>query len=213
MDAVIQKASSLLGIGKTEFLSAFERAKDETKKLLRGTASSHSRLLYFQRTIEYLEHRTQLLHTLDLEQTYWRTFLANCILFPGLVVFLQYLKERNITTAIVTDLTSQIQFRKIIYFGLESYFDYVVTSEESGLDKPDLLPFRLMLDKIKITPDSIWMIGDSAEIDVIGAKKAGMVAIQKIHSGVKKGTGAGKAEFSFKNYSQLHEMVKKLAEK
>ena len=57
--------------------------KRQVKRQLGHTASSHSRLLYFQRGIEMLGRKTQLLITLDLEQTYWRTFLSHCELFPG----------------------------------------------------------------------------------------------------------------------------------
>ena len=76
---------------------------------------------------------------LDLEQTYWRTFLINCKLFSGVLDFVQLLKSKGIATANITDLTAQIQFRKLVYFGLDEYFDYVVTSEEAGKDKNMLL--------------------------------------------------------------------------
>jgi len=210
LEAVARKASLMLGVSRDRFISAFRRAREETKKRLEHTASSHSRLLYFQRTIEILTGKTQLLFTLDLEQTYWRTFLSRCVLFPGLLDFLEVLKKEGVATAIVTDLTSQIQFRKIIYFDLEQYFNYVVTSEESGLDKPDLLPFRLILEKLNIPPRDIWMIGDSAGNDVRGAKRAGMFAIQKLHAGVKKGTGESRADYYFRNYSQILSVFRKL---
>ena len=66
-------------------------------------------------------------------------------LFPNVRELLTELNKYKIKTAIITDLTSQIQFRKIIFFGLEQYFDYVVTSEESGFDKPSKYPFELAL--------------------------------------------------------------------
>ena len=44
-------------------------------------------------------------------------------------------------------------FRKIIFFGLEQYFDYVVTSEEAGIDKPSKAPFELALKKLDLLPD------------------------------------------------------------
>ena len=33
----------------------------------------------------------------------------------------------SIPMVIVTDLTAQVQFRKIVYFGLDHRFDFVVT--------------------------------------------------------------------------------------
>ena len=46
-------------------------------------------------------------------------------------------------STIVTDLTAQIQFRKIVYFGLDHYFDHMVTSERQ-YDKPREEPLRLL---------------------------------------------------------------------
>ena len=79
INAVSEKAENILGINKKEFENAYEISKKDIKAKLGATASSHSRLLYFQRTIEHLGLRTRILLTLDLEQTYWRTFLANAL--------------------------------------------------------------------------------------------------------------------------------------
>jgi HAD superfamily hydrolase (TIGR01549 family) len=184
-NAVRDKATSLLGVSTQEFDEAFSKARQRVKDRLKGTASSHSRLLYFQSTLEILGMHTQILLTLDLEQTYWSTFLANAQLFQGVKEFISQLKSDGIVTANITDLTSQIQFRKVVYFGLDELFDYVVTSEEAGRDKPDIAPFEIALAKIGFEPSEIWMIGDNPISDIEGAALAGMTPIQKKHKGVK----------------------------
>ena len=75
--AVRKKVNRLFGISSLDFDVAFKTARTEIKAQLGSTASSHSRLLYFQRLLEVLGFKAQLLTALDLEQTYWRTFLAN----------------------------------------------------------------------------------------------------------------------------------------
>ena len=182
--AVEVKACDLLGISLEKFNKAFITARLEVKVQLNKTASSHSRLLYYQRTIEILGLNTQILMTLDLEQTYWRTFLANCRLFPEVKEFILDLKNEGVVIAIITDLTAQIQFRKIIYFGLDSYFDYVVTSEEAGADKPSRAPFEIALKKLQIPSEDIWMIGDDSNSDIMGASQFNMLTLQKKHQGV-----------------------------
>ena len=182
--AVEDKVEKQLGIDKETFRVAFSEARQDIKARLGNVASSHSRLLYLQKTIEKLELGTRILTTLDLEQTYWRTFLVNCRLFPGVLDFIQLLKSKGIATANITDLTAQIQFRKLVYFGLDELFDYVVTSEESGADKPDIRPFEVALEKLQIKPEKIWMIGDNPKNDMAGAAKLGMIKIQKNHHGV-----------------------------
>ena len=82
LQSVFKKAEILLDINRNLFEEKFKEARLEIKKRICNQASSHSRLLYIQRTIELLGFKTQLLLTLDLEQTYWRTFLQSCKLFP-----------------------------------------------------------------------------------------------------------------------------------
>jgi putative hydrolase of the HAD superfamily len=203
-NAVITKAETILGINKNLFIKALDSSKKEIKSRLGDTASSHNRLLYYQRAIEILGMKTQIFISLDLEQTYWRTFLSHCKLFDGVVGFIKLLKMHNITTAIITDLTAQIQFRKIVYFGLDDLFDYIVTSEESGYDKPHKVSFELALDKIN-TSGAIWMIGDSCNADMIGASEFNMIKMQKIHKGVKK---CNQADFFIHNYDDFISKIK-----
>lgn len=202
--AVEEKVEKLLGIDKAMFRNIFKEAREEIKSRLGNVASSHSRLLYMQRTIEKLHFGTRILLTLDLEQTYWRTFLSNCKLFPGVLEFIHILKSKGIVTANITDLTAQIQFRKLVYFGLDEFFDYVVTSEEAGADKPDKRPFEVALEKLQLEPENIWMIGDNYINDMIGAHNAGMKKIQKIHAGVQVNmSNEAKPDIMFKQYNEL----------
>lgn len=174
MKAVFIKLQKLVGLEQSETSVVFDEARRQIKNQLENTASSHSRLLYFQRLIELLGMGTRISLALDLEQTYWRTFLTNAQLFDGVLDFLQVLKSKGVMTANVTDLTAQIQFRKMVYFNLGEYFDYIVTSEESGEDKPSPNSYRLAFDKLKIEPYEAWMIGDDVVNDMFGAKKFGL---------------------------------------
>ena len=207
--SVVKKATNIFGISENEFTQAFEGSRLEIKERLGDTASSHSRLLYFQRTIECLGMGTRILTALDLEQTYWRTFLANAKLFPGVEIFIKTLKQKGIKTANITDLTAQIQFRKMVYFGLDEYFDYVVTSEESSRDKPHIDSFKLALEKLNIPANKIWMIGDDFESDIVGAANVGMVTIQRKCKNTAVNTVSGKRpDISFFNYNELLKIVK-----
>jgi len=206
--AVEQKIKNILGISKEDFGEAFKEAREEIKIRLGDVASSHSRLLYMQATLEKLELGTRILLTLDLEQTYWRTFLNNCRLFPDVLSFIQLLKSKGIVTANITDLTAQIQFRKLVYFGLDELFNYVVTSEEAGRDKPDKKPFELALKKLKVDPKNVWMIGDDPKNDMAGADQMGMVKIQKKHEGVQIAlTGPESADLVFNSYDELINLI------
>ena len=117
----------------------------------------------------------------------------------------------GIPTAIVTDLTAQIQFRKIVYFGLDHYFDHIVTSEEAGYDKPHEEPFALALDKMQPKGRCIWMVGDNPLNDIQGAREAiNAVTLQKLHKGIKLGEGSAQPDASFKNFYELKDLLSKL---
>lgn len=209
--AAVEKAVKLLNVRPDNFETAFDAARREVKDLLGATASSHSRLLYFQRTVENLGFKTQILATLDLEQTYWRTFLANAVLFEDAADFIQDLRSYRIPLGVVTDLTAQIQFRKLVYFGLDDVFDYIVTSEEAGHDKPHLAPFQQIDKKLGSHGAETWIIGDSLEKDIVGGKQAlNATTLQKRHQGIDIGNGTGGADLVFDTFSELRAFTQKL---
>ena len=209
---MLSSCFSSFSISPEEFDNAFNEARNHVKNRLQNTASSHSRLLYLQRMLEIMELGSQVLLALDFEQTYWRTFLSNAILFDGVKELLDDIRLLGIPTAIVTDLTAQIQFRKVVYFGLDHYFDYIVTSEEAGFDKPHKAPFNIALEKMQVKGNRIWMIGDNPINDIFGAKKCiDATTLQKVSSDTPEGIGECVPHASFKNYSELRSLIMKIA--
>ena len=212
MRAVQQKVTTTFSIAEADFDKAFDEARKQVKNRLKHTASSHSRLLYLQRMLEIMGLGSQVLLALDFEQTYWRTFLSNAILFEGVKDVLDDLRLLGIPTAIVTDLTAQIQFRKVVYFGLDHYFDYIVTSEEAGHDKPHRAPFQIAIEKMRPKSDCIWMIGDNPINDIKGAREMiNAVTLQKVHTGTKVGEGPCAPDAIFSEFKELRALIKKLA--
>lgn len=160
-----------LGISGERFDEYFAHARALVKRILGETASAHSRLLYFQRMLELLGMKSDVVTALDCEQTYWRTFLSEARLFPSVKETLLLIRSLGLPIILVSDLTAQIQFRKIVYFGLENVIDYIVTSEEAGLDKPNAAIFAIASEKAGLSKtDRIWMFGDEYEKDGVGAK-------------------------------------------
>lgn len=210
--AVRRKVATTFSIDPEDFDKAFKEARKQIKARLKHTASSHSRLLYLQRMLEIMGLGSQVLWALDFEQTYWRTFLSNAILFEEVKELLDDVRLLGIPTAIVTDLTAQIQFRKVVYFGLDHYFDFIVTSEEAGFDKPHEAPFQIALEKMRPKGSCVWMIGDNPVNDIRGAReKINAVCLQKIHPGVEIGTNENRPDASFCDYSELRNLVANLA--
>ncbi|CCN47652.1 putative haloacid dehalogenase-like hydrolase [Vibrio nigripulchritudo MADA3029] len=213
-NAVRKKVVATFSITEEQFDAAFKESRKQVKDRLGHTASSHSRLLYLQRMLEILGLGSQVLLALDFEQTYWRTFLSHAILFDEVKELLDDLRLLGIPTAIVTDLTAQIQFRKVVYFGLDHYFDFIVTSEEAGFDKPHAAPFEIALEKMRPKGNCIWMIGDNPVNDIRGAREQlGAVTLQKIHHGTPVGVGANTPDAAFHDFGQLRHLISKVENK
>ncbi len=211
LQAIREKMVRTCTIAPEDFDKAFKEARRQIKAQLKHTASSHNRLLYLQRMLEIMGLGSQVLLALDFEQTYWRTFLSNAILFDGVKDLLEDIRLLGIPTAIVTDLTAQIQFRKMVYFGLDHYFDYIVTSEEAGFDKPHEAPFRIAVAKMQPKGDCVWMIGDNSESDIRGARKAiNAVTIQKCHDEVIVGENESQPDASIHQFKELRQLLQNI---
>ena len=200
-----------LSLSDLQFEEIYIKSRKIIKKKLKGTASSHNRILYIQKMLELMGLGSQVFLAVEYEQIYWRSFLSKAVLFDNLTDFLDDLRLYNIPSVIVTDLTAKIQFRKIIYFQLDKYFDNIVTSEEAGFDKPHKSPFLLAIEKSKPKGNNIWMIGDNPINDIEGAKKAiNAITLQKKHKGVLLGKGKYKPDLIFDRFLDLRKLLKSL---
>lgn len=209
--AVRDKVASTLSVAQADFDKAFDEARQQVKARLGATAASHNRLIYLQRMLEIMGLGSQVLLALDLEQTYWRTFLGAANLFEGVKELLDDLRLLGIPTAIVTDLTAQIQFRKMVYFGLDQCFDYIVTSEEAGYDKPHAAPFQIAIEKMRPQGNCVWMIGDNPVADIAGAREnIQAVTFQKLHEGVHLGQADNAPDAAFTEFEDLRQLIRRL---
>lgn len=166
----------MLGISKDRYQEAYQFGRAETKRKLGNVASSHNRLLYFQKTLEYMKVKPMPL-SLQMYEMYWGTFLEKMQLFPGARSLIDSLCEKGIMIAVCTDLTAHIQHRKLIALGLSDDIFCLVTSEEAGREKPASEMFALCLEKLGLPAEEVCYIGDNYSKDIVGAKACGMKAI------------------------------------
>lgn len=205
LEKVKENIQNLLGITQALFYEQYNEAKKAVKQQLGTVAASHSRLLYFQKFFELSGFKTQLRMSLQLEQCYWHHLITEAELFNGVDALLSEIKMRHIPIIVVTDLTAQIQFRKLIALGVDGYVDYVVTSEEAGAEKPSSIPYDLALKKVSIKQyPLVWMIGDDSSADIEGAKAAcNAVTFQKINVGQPLSKVLSIADVCFESFEQL----------
>lgn len=161
-DALFRFSTEELGVKAPAFAEAFLQARLNVKERLGETASSHSRLLYCHEALELIGLRSEPHVALVMEQEYWRNYLLAMELRPGVIDLLQTLRYNDVATAIVTDLTAQIQFRKLYHLDIAKLIDHVVCSEETALEKKSLQPFRLLASRVAPAAlECVWFVGDN----------------------------------------------------
>ncbi len=94
--------------------------------------------------------------------------------FPEAIETLQTFRDRGIPMALITNGAKETQYHKIERFNLRPYFKEIVVEGEFGFGKPRPEGFLHALKSLKAAPAETWMIGDSLEFDVAGAKPLGI---------------------------------------
>jgi len=163
--------SDKYALEKSILENAYEIAKADTHQALAQTASSHNKLLYFQKICETINLRP-LSHALDFYEIYWEAFLKEMRPYENVYDFLDLIKDMKI--CLVSDLTAHTQLIKIRRLDLFKYLSAIVTSEEVGREKPDPSIFLAALKKIKMRAEDVCAIGDNYNCDIAGAKKLGI---------------------------------------
>ena len=174
MNKVFSDLSRRYNIPNKDIKRHFYNARKQVKIILDGTAASHSRLLYFKTMIENLKGSTDPKLSLFYSDMYWKEYFKHMVLIKDAEKFLVFCKNKNIRIAVVTDLTAEIQLKKIIKLEILKYINFIITSEEVGKDKPDPKIFYYALNKLDCKPQDVIMIGDDAKRDILSAKKLGI---------------------------------------
>jgi putative hydrolase of the HAD superfamily len=89
---------------------------------------------------------------------------------------LQALKGKNMQMGVISNIGEQID-SYIDKAGFTDYLTHRVTSFEAGCDKPQPQIFQLALKRAGVTAAETLFVGDQYELDVLGARNAGITPI------------------------------------
>ena len=95
------------------------------------------------------------------------------LLFPYTIECLDYLTNHGYRLHLITNGFEETQHSKLKHAGIASYFIEVITSEGSNSLKPKKEIFEYAFNKTNASPVESIMIGDSIEVDILGAMNAG----------------------------------------
>lgn len=173
VESLCKYAKKNLNVSEENFRRFYSEARQIVKERLTDGGARHSRVLFCQTVLELLGENP-FCHILEMYNMYWDTFLSNMKPFDGVLEFISKLKSFGKKISICTDMTAHIQYRKIERLGLKNFIDCMVTSEETGLEKPSPVMFNLALKKLNVTAAETAYFGDSLERDVEGAANVGI---------------------------------------
>ena len=101
------------------------------------------------------------------------------ILFDDVIPFLKKIKSRGQKVYILSN-GPESQRPKIEGTKIINYIDEIFISSEMGIGKPDIKAYENVINKTKLHPHELVMIGDNYENDCVAAEKAGIKAVQII---------------------------------
>jgi HAD superfamily hydrolase (TIGR01549 family) len=149
--------------------------------------TEYSRLIWFKETFERLDDSMVL--GIDMnkfiesaktyETKYWKMIDDRISNYPETLKVLETLKSKKIKIATITDSdgikgNKDIRIRNL---GLHKYFDYIITGDEIGLNKPAPENWQKLLVLSGMKPGECIMVGDHPDIDLVTPKKLGFITV------------------------------------
>jgi putative hydrolase of the HAD superfamily len=126
----------------------------------------------------------------DLLIDYRAGFPNACLLFPDVVETLADLRAAGVKLGLITNGSVRMQSRKLECLSLTSTFDTVLISEAEGISKPHPEIFHRALGRLRAEPARSVFVGDHPEVDIVGARAAGMRAVWRRDAAVSRAVEA-----------------------
>lgn len=159
---------ALLEARAGEAAAALERGSGTTD---RERAAAYLEALFLLAGVRHedLEALRTELYRLHRERHLWTG------MHPGTPAALARLRAAGCRLAVVSNSDGRVE-SALEAAGLAGHFEVVVDSALVGVEKPDPRIFRAALDPLGVRPEDALYVGDIWEVDVVGARAAGLAA-------------------------------------
>lgn len=174
-------AAALSARGVTADARALEAAEPAAKRrldratTLEATNDAQRGWLYFDYVLEgagvalsaATEAALKDLQVYHTQNNLWESVL------PGATEALAEIRARGLKIIVVSNANGRLH-TLLERLGMNSCFDVVVDSSLEGVEKPDPRLFQIAMDRAGADPARTVHVGDFYNIDVVGARAAGM---------------------------------------
>ncbi len=108
----------------------------------------------------------------------WRG-ISPIVTMPGIEALLEDLHRRGIRSGVVSNLgaSSEALAKLIGEYIPNNRFEFIITSSDYGIRKPDPVLFQIALNRAELEPEDVWYCGDTPGADVEGAASAGIFPV------------------------------------
>ena len=147
------------------FSENYNLAKNTIHNRIGNNPSKHSKLLYFK---EMFEEFLTFEAILNYEKLYWENFISFADISENDRNILNNKKDKNDIFILCTNQNTNIQLKKINFWNLDM-FDFVITSEEVGYEKPNIEFYKYVtkiIKKLEISDFNFFAVGDDYENDI-----------------------------------------------
>jgi len=140
---------------------------------------NYSRFVWLKETFKRFKIKLRDSEAKNLENLYWKIAFSKIKAYPDTIPMLK--KLRNYKKIIVTDSDgdrhNEIKNKKIRVLGIRKYFDLIITSNDTGKNKPDKSIWKSALKKFRLSPKECMMVGDKPEMDLKPTKEMGFTTV------------------------------------
>lgn len=120
-------------------------------------------------------------------------------LYPETTETLTTLQRRGFHLGVISNFDSRL-FGLLDGLGIAPFFDPIVISTQAGAAKPEVEIFQQALAVHHLTPNQALHIGDSYDMDIVGAKAAGLTPV---HIDRASGESSKTAPFTVNRLDEL----------
>jgi len=122
----------------------------------------------------------------EMSDLFLQLLPTRTIIFPDTKEVLQYLTDKGYKLHLITNGFEEVQHNKLRHSGLDVFFNEVITSEGSKSLKPNKEIFEYALQAANASIHESIMLGDSLDVDILGAMNFGMDQVHVNYLGIEQ---------------------------
>jgi putative hydrolase of the HAD superfamily len=114
----------------------------------------------------------------DVVDAFFADEEAHWFAYPGARPVLRELADRGLRLGMYSNATHDPLIQRLVdRLGLRPWLEPVFSSAKYSIRKPDPAAFEPILASWSLPPESVVVVGDTLEADILGAQQAGMLSV------------------------------------